>query len=485
VSSPGARGECVERFDVVVVGGGPAGQKAAVQGAKAGKRVLIVEEARAVGGECVHRGTIPSKTLRETADSLAAFRRRSGGVYEITAPEEVRVASLLTRLKSVVAAHQVTTADQMARNGIAVAHGRARFVSPHDLEVRALDGTRCIVRGEIIVLATGSRPRRPAHVPVDHENILDSDSILSLSYLPRSLAVLGAGVIASEYASVFAALGVAVTMIDGAPRPLAFLDPELTATFVHAFERAGGRFQPGRTARRLVVDAPFGVRVELDDGTSVVADKVLCALGRQPNVAGLGLEVAGVRLSPRGYVEVDADGRTVVPHVFAAGDLVGPPALAATAMEQGRRAVCAALGLPSGATSEIIPVGIYTIPEMSSVGLSEAQARERFGGNVLVGRARFAELARGLITGSDGGLLKLVADGAGRVLGVHVVGESATELVHVGQMAIIAGMTVDVFIDHVFNFPTLAEGYRVAALDIRKQRGYVASVPASVPASAA
>jgi NAD(P) transhydrogenase len=467
-----------DSFDVLVIGGGPAGQKAAVQAAKAGRRVLLVEEMRAVGGECVQRGTIPSKTLRETAESLAAFRRRSGGVYEVNAPEEVRVASLLTRLKTVVGAYQLTARDQLERNGIVVWQGRARFVTPHQVEVGGIDGSKRIVRADVIVLATGSRPRRPPHVPVDHEHVLDSDSILSLSYLPRSLTVLGAGVIASEYASIFAALGVQVTMIDAGPRPLGFMDPELTAVFVQAFERHGGRFVSGRSAKKVRVDAPFGVAVELDDGSSFMADKVLCALGRQPNVGQLALDVAEVQLSSRGFIQVDKDGRTTTPHIFAAGDVVGPPALAATAMEQARRAVCPALGLPAGSSSDLIPVGIYTIPEMSSIGLSEAQAREQHG-EILVGRARFDELARGLISATDGGLLKLVADREGKLLGVHVIGETATELVHVGQMALVAGLSADVFIDHVFNFPTLAEGYRVAALDIRKQRGYATRTKAA------
>ncbi len=456
-------------YDVVVVGGGPAGQSAALEAAQAGRRVVLVEEARTMGGECVTRGTIPSKTLRETADALAAFGRRSGGVYDVKAPEELRVASLLTRLKAVVGALQRSSAEQLEQAGVEVWHGRAQFVSAQELLVRSIGGTARTLRGDVIVLATGSRPRRPPEVPVDHEHVLDSDSILSLPYLPRSLVVLGSGVIACEYASIFAALGTAVTMVDAGSRPLAFLDHELTTVFVEAFERAGGRYLSGRRTRSVVAGDDFCVRVHLDDGTILETEKVFSALGRQPNVATLDLPAAGIGLSKRGYVEVDADGRTSVPHVFAAGDLVGPPALAATATAQGRRAICAALGRAATSASTILPVGIYTVPEMSSVGLTEAEARERHG-EVLIGRARFAELARGLISGMKDGLLKLVADPGGRLRGVHVVGEGATELVHLGQMAIVAGLSSDVFIEQVFNFPTLAEGYQVAALDLRRAR---------------
>jgi NAD(P) transhydrogenase len=299
--------------------------------------------------------------------------------------------------------------------------------------------------------------------------VLDSDSILSLIYLPRSLTVLGGGVIACEFASLFAALGVEVTMVDSNARPLSFLDPELTARFLAVFERLGGRFLPGQKLESVAWDGGSAVVTRLLGGASLRSEKCLCALGRVANVAGLDLAAAGIALSPRGHVPVDGELRTCVPHIYAAGDVIGPPALAATAMEQGRRAVRAALGLCLHGSGEHVPIGIYTIPEIASVGLSEAEAVQKHGG-ALVGRARFEELARAHINGETEGLLKLVAAPDGLVLGAQIVGEGATELVHVAQMALAGKLTLDAFVDNVFNFPTLAEAYRVAALDAQARR---------------
>lgn len=456
-------------FDLVVIGSGPAGQKAAIQAAKAKASVVVIEEGAAVGGACVHRGTIPSKTLRETAVALGLLRRRSAGVLDVQPPEDLKLASLMTRLGEVVVAHQGFIADQLERNGIASWHGRARFVSPHVIEVRSPDGEIRRAHAQHVVIATGSRPRNPAGVPIDHDHILDSDSILTLSYLPRSLAVIGSGVIATEYACIFAALGVAVTMIDKSPRPLAFLDEELTNEVSSAFARAGGTYLGGRSAKQIVHDG-LEVHTTLDDSRVIKTEKLLYCLGREANLEGLQLQNAGLGPTTRGLLAVDAMCRTIVPHIYAVGDVIGPPSLAATAMEQGRRAACHALGLPLPASSDLVPAGVYAIPELAMVGLTESQARERHGGAV-VGRAHFKELARGQISGIEEGLLKLVCDAEGkRVLGVHVVGEGATELVHVGQVALVAGWDADAFVDNVFNFPTLAEAYRVAALDVCKQR---------------
>ena len=291
-----------------------------------------------------------------------------------------------------------------------------------------------------------------------------------MTYLPASLTVLGAGVIASEYASIFAALGVRVTMIDHGPRPLAFLDPELTHTFVASFERTGGRFIGNAQVKTLAWDGLSQVVATLDDGATFASDKALFALGRVANVEGLELERAGLSANARGLIDVDAHGRTAVPHIYAVGDVIGPPSLASAAMEQGRRAARHALGLTLGAPTETIPLGIYTIPEMSSVGATEEQtiARE---GRAVVGRARFDEIARGQIAAIPDGMVKLVASADGRLLrGVQIVGEGACELIHVGQIALLAGWEIDAFVENTFNFPTLAEAYRVAALDVVKRR---------------
>jgi NAD(P) transhydrogenase len=369
---------------------------------------------------------------------------------------------------------------QLSRNGIELLQGVARFTSAEAVEVALLDGTKRRVSGRYFVIAAGSTPRTPDNVPVDHEHILDSDSLLSLSYLPASLVVLGAGVIACEYASIFAALGVKVTIIDKGERPLSFMDQELVESFLSELRQSGGEFLGRRNLESVRYDGLASVETRLAGGELVISEKLFCALGRVAPVAGMGLELAGVKVSSRGVVEVDQNLRTSAPNIYAAGDVIGPPALASTSMEQGRRAVCHALGLDLGKQGELAPAGIYTIPELGSVGLTEQQVRDRYG-EVLVGRAKFEEIARGQISAAENGLLKLVVHpDTGVVLGAHAAGESATELVHIGQMAILSGLTFETFIDTVFNFPTFAEAYRVAAFDLMKQqRARAAAKPAA------
>ncbi|MBS2014836.1 MAG: Si-specific NAD(P)(+) transhydrogenase [Deltaproteobacteria bacterium] len=454
-----------EAYDFVVIGSGPAGQKAAICAAKAGKKVVVVERDRAVGGACVHHGTIPSKTLRETVIALRGLSRRSG---EVVAPP-AEVSSLVTRLADVVAGHEAYIAAQLRRNDVSVLRGQATFITPNELEVRAPNGERRRLATKYVILAVGSRPREPKGVPVDHELIFDSDSILSLNYLPRSLVVLGGGVVASEYTSIFAALGVKVTVVDTNAKPMAFLDGELTTAYLQQFEALGGEYLASRRIQEVRHVGVAQCEVVLADGNTIVADKVLSALGRVANVDGLGLDVAGVTVTDRGLVAVDDCCRTNVPHVYAVGDVAGAPSLASSAMEQGRRAVRHALGqesLPGLDSSALLPFCAYTIPEIASVGLSEAEVIEKHG-SALVGRAPYSELARAHIAALDAGMIKMVAEpGTRRLLGVQIVGECASELVHVGQMAILAGFSVETFIEATFNFPTLAEGYRVAALDI-------------------
>jgi len=457
-------------YDVLVLGSGPAGQKAAIQAAKAGARVAVVERERAVGGACVHRGTIPSKTLRETALYLAGLRKRAEGILATELTDHVKVAALMRRLDRVLAGEEAVQALQMSRNGVEVRRGRASFRSPHVLAIQGVGRTEHLVRGERIVVATGSRPRRPENVEVDHEHVMDSDSILSLIYLPRSLAILGGGVIACEFASIFAALGVEVSILDARDRPLGFLDPGLSAGFVMAFERMGGRYLGGRKLARVAHDGVSAVTCALDDGTELKAEKALCAMGRVAAADGLNLEAAGLALNERGHVPADEYGRTAAPHIYAVGDVAGPPALAAFAMEQGRRAMRHALGLGDSPTAGGVPVGIYTIPEIATIGLTAAEVKERLG-SALVGQAPFAELARGQINGHTEGFVKLVAGPDGRrLLGAQILGEGACELIHVAQLALIGKMDVDVFVEHVFNFPTLTEGYRAAALKIVQAR---------------
>jgi NAD(P) transhydrogenase len=450
-------------WDLLVIGSGPAGQKAAVQAAKAGKRVVVVEQERSVGGACVHFGTIPSKALREQA----LRHRDRGAKAEVTS-----LAELLGAVASTVAAHDSYMGQQLDRNGITLLRGRARLLNGACAQITLTDGTVQLIDANRILVASGSRPRAPANLAIDHENILDSDSILSLGYLPRTLLVLGGGVIASEYAASFAALGSRVIQADRAPRPLGFIDADVSQFYMDELVRNGGSYWGEESIESLAFDGVCAVAARFKSGRAINVEKVLVALGRVANVETLGLDAAGVALTSRGDIAVDAHFRTSNPRIFAAGDVIGPPALASTAMEQGRRAACYALDIPAThAPLGELPAGIYTIPEMASVGLDEANTVKRYGG-AIVGRARFKEIARGLLCGGRDGLLKMIAapDGA-TVVGVQIVGDSATELIHIGQMGLAARADVDTYVDNVFNFPTMAEAYRVAALDIVRQRG--------------
>lgn len=451
------------RFDIIVIGSGPAGQKAAIQGAKAGRSVAVVEMDNKCGGACVYRGTIPSKTLRENALQMARVKQSAQGC-RVTLESDAPMAVLMSRLQEVLDAHTRIIHDQLDRNGVQRVHGRARFTSPKRLEVTRVDGSRLNLAAETVVIATGSVPRDPDHLQVDHEHILDSDSVLSMCYLPKSLVIQGSGVIACEYASVMAILGVEVTMVDRYARPLGFLDADLCDRFLGTFRRFGGTFIGERDVQRAEWNGHSHVVVTLDDGREIHADKMMVAQGRVAALDTLNIGAAGLSLNDRGLLDVNAFGQTTVPNIYAAGDVVGWPALASSSMHQGRRAVRHALGLRMDAGSELVPTGIYTIPEIAGVGLTEQAARERYG-HVLVGRSSFNEVARGKIAGAEDGMLKLIADAEGnRILGVQIVGDGATELVHMGQLAMVSGMSLTALADCVFNFPTLAEAYTVAAL---------------------
>lgn len=455
--------------DLIVIGAGPAGQKAAIQGAKSGLKVVVVERDRRVGGSCVYRGTIPSKTLRETALALTWLRQRAPGVAHDQLGTHTEIYTLMERLDQVLSAHGRFLADQLARNGVELQRGIARISGPGTVEVRSVRGSTTTLSAPTLVIATGSRPRKPPEIPVDHEHIYDSDSLLSMVYLPESLTVLGAGVIASEYASVFQQLGVKVTIVDRGPRPVAFMDPELSNRFVAAFEAAGGRYLSDCTIETMAWDGVSEVVTTLASGEIIRSEKAFSALGRVANVEGLGLDSLGITLTRRGHIPVDSFFQTTVPGVYAVGDVIGFPALASTSMEQGRRAVLHALDMPISEDMKVVPVGIYTIPEMSSIGMTEAEARAAHG-EIRVGRACYAEVARAHIQGDTDGLLKLVARAEDNVLvGIHVIGAGAAELVHLGQLALMSGWTAERLVDTTFNFPTMAESYRMAALDLVAQ----------------
>lgn len=469
----------VPRFDFVVIGSGPAGQLAATTAARDGRSVLIIERDRGVGGACVQRGTIPSKTLRETAAYYAGLKVRSCGAFDVSIPPHIQLQGLMSRMEKVVTSHTAVMSRELEELGVEQWHGRARFVGPHELEVQGVRGEPRRVTADYIIVATGSRPRTPPHAPVDHEHILDSDSLLGTMYVPESLTILGAGVIAAEYASIFASLGVKVVMVDRHALPIGFLDKELSSRFVSHFEgHEGCRFLGERGVLRVEWDGVSSVVAELDDGEKISSEKVFCALGRIANLEDLNLDAVGLAPTERGLLAVDENFRTQVDYIYAVGDVIGPPSLASCSKDQGQRAAFHALGKQAPCQSETIPIGIYTIPEISSVGLTEELAREQC--EPVVGRASFAEVARGVIGGHSTGFVKLIAHpGDGRLLGAHVFGESATELIHVAQMVLLSGGGVDVFTKHVFNFPTLAEVYQVAARNIERQLEAVGSSAAT------
>ncbi len=459
-----------EEFDLIVIGSGPGGQKAAIQGASAGLKVALIERERKVGGACVHHGTIPSKTLREAALTITTLHRNAD-VFDFKLKDNMEVSTLMRRLDSVLGSYTDFIAEYIRSHGISFFHGRASIVEPNVVALSALKGSKSFLRTKTIVIATGSRPRTPPDIPVDHENILDSDSILSMIYLPRSLTVVGGGVIAAEYASIFSLLGVKVTMIDRTPRPLMFMESECTEKFLHHFTTHGGEYIGEVKCESVEWDSVSQVKTKLDNGMELSSDKMLVAQGRIANVESLGLEELGIEFGRNATISVDEHYQTNVPGIYAIGDVIGPPSLASVSMEQGRRAICHVLNIRTGSKFELVPIGIYAVPELSSIGLSEQEAREKYGDDIIIGRTNFDEVARGQIAGIQDGLLKMIADPEGnKILGVHIVAEGATDLIHVGQMAIINNNDVSVFLENVMNFPTLGEAYRIAALNIITKR---------------
>jgi NAD(P) transhydrogenase len=456
-------------FDLICLGSGPAGQKAAIQAAKAGFRAAIIEREPQIGGSCLLSGTIPSKALREQA---LRYRRVRGDATSLAVElrGDAPLSALLQGVDAVIASQDRYLHAQVARNQVALVRGRGVLLGDNRIEVQRLDGTRSVLCAPRIILATGSRPRHVSSIEVDHEHVLDSDSILSLPYLPRSLIVLGSGVIACEYASIFAALGCAVTMVDKAAEPLGFLDLALRAGFLDALRSMGGHYRGGAEVEGARFDGFSQVEVLLKGGDTLKSDIVFAAFGRIANLDGIGLDRLKLAINARGHVQVNERFETNIPGIYAAGDAIGPPALACAAADQGRRAALAAFGLPPPAVTSLVPTGVYTIPEIACVGLSQAEAAAKKI-DVIVGRADFAEVARAHIAGDPTGFLVLVCErGTARVLGVQVIGDGATELVHLGQAAIATSATAEFFVEQIFNFPTMTEAYRIAAFDVIKQR---------------
>ena len=454
-------------FDLVVIGSGPGGQRAALQGAKAKKKVALIESYPKWGGNCVHWGTIPSKSFRESVYRYSLGQDSKVADHAQRVKKFPDMARLLKRRDRVVHDEAAVVYDQLRRNGITLIRGDARLSGPQTVNVG-----RQTLRAQVIIIATGACPVAPEHLEVNGKNVLDSDTILNLKTLPKSMVVLGGGVIGCEYASMFSMAGTLVTLVDKRPEILASVDREIVSHLTERFRYDRVDLVLGAEAQNIEQVRVRGkklARVTLTTGKKIDVEVVLVALGRRGNTEGLGLESAGISTDARGLIPVSPQFKTSAPTVYAVGDVVGSPALAATAYEQGRIACSHAFGLDKKgvavetAMPETFPYGIYTIPEISMIGKTEAEL-VKAGAHYVVGRSRYRELARGQIVGDRWGLLKLLVEKKTlKILGVHIIGDNAADLIHIGQAVMAFDGDVNYFIRSVFNYPTLAEAYKVAA----------------------
>jgi NAD(P) transhydrogenase len=464
-------------YDLLVIGSGPGGQRAAIQAAKLGRSVAVADRRETLGGVCTNTGTIPSKTLREAVVFLTGMSQR--GIYgqSYRVKDDITSEDVFARIQHVVQREIDVVRSQLGRNRVKLLPGHGRFCDPHTVSVHSATGNERRVTAARIVIATGTRPARPASVEFDGRTVLDSDDIVSLDWLPNSLVVVGAGVIGIEYASMFAALGTRVTVVEQRRRLLEFCDAQIIEALQYHLRDLGVIFRFEETV--VGVEKHRGGTVtQLASGKLIPADAVLYSAGRQGATDGLDLSNAGLEADSRGRIAVNQRFRTAVRHIYAVGDVIGFPSLAATSMEQGRLAACDAFGVPVHAIDATLPIGIYTIPEISFVGRTEEQLTEA-AVPYEIGISRYRELARGQILGDTSGMLKLLVSPTDRtLLGVHAFGTGATELVHIGQLVMAMGGTIDVLLDTVFNYPTLAESYKVAALDAGNRLSAIARMAA-------
>ncbi|GII54834.1 NAD(P)(+) transhydrogenase [Planotetraspora thailandica] len=451
-------------FEVLVLGSGPGGQKAAIAAAKLERRVAIVDRRDMIGGVCINTGTIPSKTLREAVLYLTGLTQRDMYGQSYRLKEDITVTDLTVRTRHVVGREVDVIRSQLARNRVTVLTGSGEFVDPHTVAVVDERGNEVKVTADKIIIATGTRPARPSSVEFDDQTIIDSDGILQLDRVPDSMVVVGAGVIGIEYASMFAALGTKVTVVERRDRMLDFCDLEVVESLKYHLRDLAVTFRFGETVA-AVERHPRGALTILESGKKIPASTVMYSAGRQGMTENLALGAAGLAADERGRIAVDEFYRTAVPHIYAVGDVIGFPSLAATSMEQGRLAAYHACDEPVSGMNQLQPIGIYTIPEISFIGKTEDELTDALV-PFEVGVSRYRELARGQIIGDTYGMLKLLVSPEDRsLLGVHVFGTGATELIHIGQAVMGCGGTVDYLVDAVFNYPTLAESYKVAALD--------------------
>src|SRR6267143_387680 len=452
-------------YDLVVIGSGPAGQKGAIAAAKARKRVAMVERTAMMGGVSVHTGTIPSKTIRESIFQLTGFAVKALYGNGSQSRVDISIQDVSSRVNAIVARETEVIRAQLRRNGIAVHQGSAHFLDPHTVQVQG-DGEGIRIKAEKILVACGTRPAHSPKIPFDNHRIVDTDHLSGLGGLPKKIIVVGAGVVGLEFASFMAALGADVTLIDQRPALLEFVDRQIVEALSYHLRQLGVTFRLGEKVTRVGID-PVRDRVfaELESGKKVQGDALVYAVGRQANGDQLHLEAAGLAADSRGRLKVNQFFQTDVPHIYAAGDVIGFPALASTSMEQGRLAACHMFGIPFEHIPDLFPYGIYTIPEVSMIG----QTEETLTSNKIpyeVGIAKYSELAKSLMLGDEAGMLKLLFHPeTHKLLGVHALGQRATEIIHIGQAVLFYGGSVEYFRDMVFNYPTLAEAYKVAALD--------------------
>ncbi|MDF2798671.1 MAG: Si-specific transhydrogenase [Devosia sp.] len=456
----------MDHYDIVVIGSGPAGRRAAVQAAKLGRSVLVVENRLRLGGVSVHTGTIPSKTLRETVLNLSGWRERGfyGLAYRVK--KEIEGKDLGSRLRKTLDYEIEVLEHQFARNGVRTFGGMAKFLDTNRISVTDPSGEEHIFSFDYAVIAVGTTPYRPANIPFNDHSVVDSDSLVSEPRVPKSLTVVGAGVIGIEYATIFSALDVPVTIIEPKDTILDFIDREIIEEFTHELRQRGVTLRLGAKVDQVELDSVGWPVAILADGRRIRSDMLLYAAGRSGATANLGLENAGIIPQDRGRLKVDtATFQTNVRNIYAAGDVIGFPSLASTSMEQGRIAALHACGAAMHPAPEFFPYGIYAVPEISTVGLTEQQVRTQ-GIPYESGVARFRETSRGHIMGLQSGMMKMMFSLEDRkLLGVHIVGEGATELIHIGQAVLNLGGTLDYFVENAFNYPTLAEAYKIAALD--------------------
>ena len=451
-------------YDLIVIGCGPAGQRAAVQAAKIRKRVVIVDQREVVGGVCVNTGTIPSKSFKEAALFLSGFRQRNMYGAGFRVKTDITMSDLTFRCNRVMQIEIETIKNQLQRNHVDTIYGHAAFIDPHTIEIQAVSGVSRIT-AEKFVIAVGARPYRPPNVQFNGSSIFDSDDVLSMKDLPRSLTVVGGGVIGTEYGSMFAALGINVTIIDQRKRLLSFIDEELGECFHYQMRNMGAKLRLGEEVDSCTTRDDQQVVTVLKSGKVIVSDCVLYSAGRVSATDDLGLANIGVKADERGKLTVNENFQTEVSHVYAAGDVIGFPALASTSGRQGRLASCHAFGIDEESMEVHLPFGIYAIPEISYVGLNEEELTKQ-GVPYESGIARYREIARGQLLGDEDGMLKILFHRTtGELLGVHIIGEYATELIHIGQAVMALKGGIKYLRDAVFNYPTLAECYKVAALD--------------------